>query len=232
MAAHLLPKAYPLCSEDEAWTMVCSMLERDCPVPERVREFDAHRALFRDAYARVQREHDHTSYKYFRTENGRGVVNPLYVDHYAKLLHAFSFAMCRNNADRFLLDTVFLSIKTRTGMDLFYEVELPEYFLPIHAHGTILGRAKYGRFFTVLQGCTVGNNKDIYPAFGEGVTMHPHSAVLGNCHIGKNVRIATGALVIDRDIPENSIVMGRVPDLVIKPNLSDNIAEFFDVPRP
>jgi serine acetyltransferase len=51
--------------------------------------------------------------------------------------------------------------------------------------------------------------------------------VLGDCSIGNNVHIASGAMVIDRDIPDNSVVFGAPPHQVIKENMTDNIDLFF-----
>lgn len=218
------PADYPKCKVDEAWPMCLRLLDQDSPLPGIEQALAPYRAVFDDVFAHEQAEHDNVKYKYFT-----GVVNPLYLDHYAKLIYRFSRALFLQKVDTTLLDAMFFSIKSRTGMDLFYGLQLPEYFLPLHAFGSILGRATYSKYLVVLQHCTIGHNKEIYPTFGEGVILRPGAMVLGNSHIGRNVQIAAGAFLIDKDIPDNSIVMGRVPDLIIKPNPQDNIAQYFEV---
>lgn len=100
--------------------------------------------------------------------------------------------------------------------DLFYEVELPDYFTLDHPHGTVMGRAKYSDGLSFAQYSTVGNNKGIYPVIGKNCRMCMNSAIIGNCHIGDNVTIGAGALVKDTDIPSNSLVFGQSPNLIIK----------------
>ncbi|WP_394370386.1 hypothetical protein [Phocaeicola dorei] len=40
--------------------------------------------------------------------------------------------------------------------------------------------------------------------------------MLGESHIGNNVWIGAGALVKNTDIPDNSLVFGQSPNLIIK----------------
>ena len=103
-----------------------------------------------------------------------------------------------------------------SSCDLFYEVELPEFFMVDHPQGTVMGRAKYSNGLSFSQYSTVGNNKGIYPVIGENCRMCMNSAIIGNCHIGDNVTIGAGTLVKDTDIPSDSLVFGQSPNLIIK----------------
>lgn len=84
--------------------------------------------------------------------------------------------------------------------------------------GTVLGRARYGNYFHFGQGCTVGNNKGIYPRFGNSVFMLSDSKVLGDCDIGNYVIASASEYIKDTDIPSGNIVFGQSPNLVIKEN--------------
>ena len=90
--------------------------------------------------------------------------------------------------------------------------------------GSVLGRAEYGDYLYIYQGVTVGGNVSIrtgeltYPVLGSNVLMYSNSKVLGNSHIGNNVILSANAYVINEDIPDNSIVFGVSPDLVIQHN--------------
>ena len=102
------------------------------------------------------------------------------------------------------------------GCDLYHEVNLPHYFTLDHPVGSVMGRAEYGEGFSFGQNCTVGNNKGIYPVLGENVRMCANSSIIGNCRIGDNVIIGANSGVKDEDVPDNSIVFGYSPHLIIK----------------
>lgn len=119
-------------------------------------------------------------------------------------------------AARIVCDKIYGQSKTVSGCDMYYEVEMPEYFSFDHPVGSFLGRAIYGNYFSFSQGCSVGNYNEIYPVIGEHVEMNTGSKILGNAHIGNNCIITAGALIRDQDVPDDSIVYGKSPDLVIK----------------
>lgn len=102
------------------------------------------------------------------------------------------------------------------GCDLYYEVNLSNYFTLDHPVGTVMGRAKYGEGFHFGQNCTVGNNRGIYPVIGENVRMCAHSSIIGSCRIGDSVTIGANSGVKDEDVPDNLIVFGYSPHLIIK----------------
>ena len=117
-------------------------------------------------------------------------------------------------------DKVYYLNKMLNSVDLFYAIDLPEEWSCEHPLGTVMGRAKYGRHFFFYQGCTVGGNynKGVleYPVIGENVTMYSNSKIIGNSVIGDNTLIAANAYIKNETIPENSIVFGQSPNLIIK----------------
>ena len=71
------------------------------------------------------------------------------------------------------------------------------------------------------QGCTVGGTRDhegnlLYPVIGENVHMFSNSSILGNSHIGNNVDIGAGAIVKNQNVPNDCVVFGESPNLIIK----------------
>ncbi|WP_218157038.1 hypothetical protein [Donghicola eburneus] len=108
--------------------------------------------------------------------------------------------------------------KAINGLDLYYEVEMPDIFLLDHPVGTVMGRAKYSNHFSFGQNCTVGNNKGIFPEIGERVNMMSGSKILGKSRIGNNVIIAANAYIKDQDVPSHTIVFGASPYLTFKAN--------------
>ncbi len=121
-----------------------------------------------------------------------------------------------------LCDKIYYLNKIFNSVDLFYAIELPKTWGAEHPLGSIMGRAHYSNQFYFFQGCTVGGTGELgnesYPYIEENVCMYAHSSILGNCHIGKNVKIGAGALVKDQDVPDNSLVFGQSPNLIIKKN--------------
>jgi serine acetyltransferase len=51
---------------------------------------------------------------------------------------------------------------------------------------------------------------------GQNLIMHPGSAILGNCKVGDNCRLATGSLLLDMELEENSIYIGNPSNYSIK----------------
>ena len=120
--------------------------------------------------------------------------------------------------------------KALHALDVPGAVGLPRVLCVQHPVGTVLGRAKYGNFLFVYQGCTVGGNLSLeYPTVGEGVVLYAGSAVIGRSRIGDNNWIGAGAIVKDQDVPKNSIVFGQSPHLIIKPTRRSVIRELFKV---
>ena len=113
-------------------------------------------------------------------------------------------------------DKIYGQAKTISGCDIYYEVDMPEKFYFDYPLGSHIGRATYGNGFSFVQGCTVNDKDGIYPVIEDNVMMLAGSRILGNSHIGKNCVISEGTIIIDDDIPENSIVFGKSPNLTIK----------------
>ncbi len=124
------------------------------------------------------------------------------------------------NSETELADKVYYLNKVLNSVDLFYEICLPEIWSCEHPLGSVMGRAKYGNHFFFYQGCTVGGNinKGVleYPVIGEYVTMYSNSKIIGSSRIGNNVLISANTYVKNEIIPDNSIVFGQSPNIIIK----------------
>ena len=119
--------------------------------------------------------------------------------------------------ERTLADKLYFLNKSLNGLDLYYEIVMPNVFHLDHPVGSVMGRASYGEHFSFAQQCTVGNNKGIFPVIGNNVQMLSGSKILGKCNVGDNVIISANSYIKDEDIPSNSLVFGSSPSLVIKP---------------
>lgn len=152
--------------------------------------------------------------KYYH-RNGETYFNLFHAGQYTIFLYFYSreVYLAGNSS---LADKIYYLNKIMNSCDLFYEVEMPDYFALDHPHGSVMGRAKYSEGFTFGQYSTVGNNNSIYPVIGKNCKMCMNSAIIGNCHIGDDVTIGAGAIVKDTNIPSNTIVFGQSPNLIIK----------------
>lgn len=170
-----------------------------------------------EALARLEHCFSHVANKYF-FDGQRSVFSHLHGDQYAVWLYYLSNTLFWQGAPDSVCSKLFLLNKALHGCDIFYEVALPSVFLVVHPLGTVLGRGSYSDFFVSYQRCGVGSNKDVYPTFGKYVTLRPGSAVLGKCRIGENCQIAAESLVIDRDLPDNTLYFGDPTTARIKTN--------------
>jgi len=141
--------------------------------------------------------------------------NPFHAGQYTVFLYYYS-RLVYLSGNSLLADKIYYLNKIMNSCDLFYEVELPDFFCLDHPQGTVMGRAKYSDGLSFAQYSTVGNNKGIYPVIGKNCRMCMNSAIIGECHIGDNVTLGAGCLVKNTDIPSNSLVFGQSPNLIIK----------------
>ena len=153
--------------------------------------------------------------KYY-SKNNQVYFNPFHSGQYSVFLYYLSHTIWKKFKYNDLADRVYYLNKIFNSIDLYFEVELPDIFSLEHPIGTVMGRASYSDFFSFSQNCTVGNNKGIYPTFEKNVVLFSGVTVIGNCKIGENCLISANTYIKDTDIPNNSIVFGSSPNLIIK----------------
>jgi serine O-acetyltransferase len=166
----------------------------------------------------------HVKNKYYES------FDPYHGGQYSIFLYYLSNSIYRKFGANDTSSKIYCLNKTMGALDLYYQVNMPDIFFWEHPVGTVLGRAKYANNFTIYQNCTVGGSwwtdgENYFPEFAENVTLFSYACVLGKCNIGKNTIISSHAYILNRDIPENSVVFGQGRNLVIKPNNS-NISFF------
>lgn len=184
------------------------------PDGDEVRPADLAPAL-PGALGRLEHCFSHIANKYFF--DGRSAVfDHLHGDQYAMWLYLLANELHKRGGSAAACKKLFLLNKALHGCDLFYEVELPSVFLLVHPLGTVLGRGTYADFLIAYQRVGIGSNHDTYPTLGRHLTLRPGSSVLGNANIGDNCSIAAESLVLDRDLPPNSVYIGNPRDHLIR----------------
>jgi serine O-acetyltransferase len=152
------------------------------------------------------------------------LFNHLHSDQYSMFLYFVSRALFIKGADPKLCTKVFYLNKILHGIDVFYEIELPDIFCFSHCVGTVLGRAKYSNYFLVYQNCTIGssrqqkNGNNDYPILGDYLAVYKGASILGKCDVGNNCKISCNSLLMDEDLPQNSIYIGTNKNRIIKTN--------------
>ena len=155
--------------------------------------------------------------------DGNVQFSPYHSVSYSVFLYYLSNSLGKDGHDR-EAEVVYYLNKVMHANDWFYPVELPKHFWAEHPLGSVLGRAKYGDYLFVYQGTTVGGNRKErdgesglqYPTIGENVVLYANSTVLGDTKIGNNVIVSANTYLINEDIPDNCIVFGQSPNIVIK----------------
>ena len=152
----------------------------------------------------------------------------LHSSQYTIFLYHLASTLWQGQADRALCNKLFGLNKALNGIDLFYEIELPEVFFIGHSVGIVLAKASYGNRLVLYQGCTVGKNHGQAPVIGEGVVMYPGSAIIGRCEVAAGSVLAQGVSVVNRSTPGRCLVFqGRSGGLMFKPATRDVLGDIF-----
>lgn len=178
-----------------------------------------------EAIARLEECFKNSSNKYYSREiegKREGFFNPFHSVQYMIFLYILANTIHMKGSKTLICDKLYYLNKMLNSVDIYYQVNLPEHFGAEHPVGTVIGRGQIGDYFYFYQNVTLGgvikDGKEVYPKLGCHVEMYSNSSVLGDCNIGNNVIIGAGAIVKNQDVPDNSIVFGQSPNIVIKPN--------------
>ena len=184
-------------------------------------------AFVRKAVKRLEYCFSRINVKYFF--DGKNVLfNHLNTDQYAMFLYYLSNTIWMEEKNNIIASKVYYLNKSLNGLDIFYEVMLPEIFLLTHPVGTVLGRGKFSDYFVAYQRVTIGGNKNLeYPTLGKGVAIYGGGSIIGKCNIGDNCLISFGTIVMEKDIPANMVVFGYHPDIQYKPTSKSVIERYF-----
>ena len=156
--------------------------------------------------------------------------NHLISGHYATFLYYLS-SECARAADVLTATRLFLLNKALNGIDLFYEVPMPEVFLIGHTVGMVFAKAEYANHCVFHQGCTVGRSGSDRPVLGEGVILYPQSSVIGRCFVRPHTVLTPGVQLVNLDTPGHCLVFnGKSGRPVFKEAKEIYAAKYFHWP--
>lgn len=212
-----------------------NLVKNDFPYPLEEHLFDAElEGIFKDVYADLIDQHSKTEDPYF-SQNGQGILDLAYLDHYLILCYWFANALHLNTNKNELADAIYYSCRTRTSTDIFYRSEIGKFFHPIHPIGTVIdSKASYGVGLRLYNDIHIGPygidgkppSEWIHPKIGDGVIIYAKSCIYGKSVIGNNVTISPGTIIVNETIPDNCVLFGQSPNLKAVPNKHDNMGIF------
>jgi len=136
---------------------------------------------------------------------------------YATYLYFLSREVASRSEDTELATRLFLLNKALNAVEMYFQIELPDYIFLSHTTGLVFAQATYGNYGVFHQGCTVGRNGLDRPTLEEGVILYPNSSVIGKCLVRTNSVIAPGVQLVNQDTPGNCYVfMGEKGKPVFK----------------
>lgn len=174
-------------------------------------------SLVRQAIERIEYCFDKIHLKYYRDQDGTR-FDHMNADHMASYLWFLGNSVWKETGDEQLPTRLSYLNKIMHGLDLFHFVELPSIFLLLHPVGTVIGRASFDDYLLISQNCTIGDAGSAFPTFGRGALLNSGCSVLGDCKVGDEVIFGANSFILDTNIPDKSVVLGRFPDHRLIPN--------------
>lgn len=154
--------------------------------------------------------------------------NVLQSSQHCLLLYFLANTIWRASGETAAPTRLFLMNKALNGIDLFYEIAMPEVFYIGHSVGVVLAKATYGNYLVIYQNATVGRHKDQVPVIGERVVIYPNSAVIGRAVVEDDAVISQGVSVVNRHVPKGAMAFAAPGgQLTFKPRPADLIGEYF-----
>jgi serine O-acetyltransferase len=141
-----------------------------------------------------------------------------YPGFHAILLHRLAHKL-HTSGFRLLGRIVSQISRTLTGIEIHPAAQIGRRFFIDHGMGVVIGEtAEVGDDVLLYQGVTLGGTGNErgkrHPTIGNKVVIGTGAKVLGNIHVGDNVKIGAGSVVI-RAVPNNSTVVG-IPGRVVR----------------
>jgi len=161
-----------------------------------------------------------------------GQFDHLHSSQYTMFLYYLAHTLWQAAGERTLCNKLFGLNKALNGIDLFYEIDMPEVFFIGHSVGIVFAKATYGNFLVAYQNSTVGKNHGVAPVLGEGVVLYPNTAIIGRCRVGDGTVLAQGASLVNSDAPGHCTVFGTSTGagVVFGPRRRDVLADIFRSP--
>lgn len=145
------------------------------------------------------------------TDQNGAVLNHLHSDQYSQFLFFLSNSLWNISQNKPICDKLIFLNKVLNGMFYSYKCKLPNIFLFGHPVGTIIGNAVYSDFLVIFQNVTINTDSDEdgnpAPVLGKGLFLAVGAKIIGNKPIGNRVSLGVNALVHQRSVPDDYVVI-------------------------
>lgn len=100
-----------------------------------------------------------------------------------------------------------------TGIEIHPGAEIGKGFFIDHGMGIVIGEtAEIGKNCVLFHGVTLGgtgkHKKKRHPTLGDNVLIGAQATLLGPITIGNNVKIGAETVIVNRDVPKDTTVVG------------------------
>jgi serine O-acetyltransferase len=135
----------------------------------------------------------------------------LHADQYATFLYFFMNSLWKLSENKPICDKVLYLNRMLNGFFVSYKGRMPDHFFLGHPVGTIIGNAVYNDYLVIFQNVTVNTDTDAEgnpaPVLGKGLFLGTGAKIIGNRTVGDRVSVGVDAVVYNREIPDDSVVM-------------------------
>jgi serine O-acetyltransferase len=106
-----------------------------------------------------------------------------------------------------------------TGMEIHPGAKVGRAFFCDHGSGVVIGETVViGENCVMFHGVTLGgtgkHTGKRHPTVGDDVFIGTHATILGPVHLGDRCRVGAESVIINRDVPEDSTVVGAPAHIV------------------
>lgn len=203
---------------EELYEYVIKQMESFFPDKHRIKGDDVYRA-FNQGLERLENCFQYISFPAYCDQKGQTFFSHLHADQYAQFLYFFSNSLWNISQNKTVCDKLLLLNRTLHSVFISYKGILPDVFFLGHPVGTILGNASYNDFLVVFQNVTVNTSMDdkgmSAPQLGKGLFLAAGAKIIGNKKVGERVSIGVDAVVYDKEIPDDSVVIKNMDGEVL-----------------
>ena len=135
----------------------------------------------------------------------------LHADQYAEFLYFFMNSLWNTSQNKVICDKVLYLNRMLHSFFISYKCHMPDHFFLGHPVGTIIGNAVYNDYLVIFQNVTVNTDADAdgnpAPVLGKGLFLASGAQIIGNKPVGDRVSVGVDAVVFNREIPDDSVVI-------------------------
>lgn len=162
----------------------------------------------------------HISFPIYCDQKNQTFFHYLHSDQYAAFLYFLSNSLWNISENKVLCDKLLYLNRCLNSVFISYKCEMPDIFFLGHPVGTIVGNAKYSDFLVVFQNVTIntggkGSLGNKCPVLGRGLFLAAGSKIIGDESIGDRVSIGVDAVVYNKKIPDDKVVIKNEEGQVI-----------------